>query len=167
MFTIAFIPYRILTCFKRIIQNAGAKLQIKNEIFLRRRDKISFLTFIPPIHYYIYWCLSQWCARSHPFVSLLMTAVLVFSPCGLLFSWLRLCLLTSIAVCAVFCNPSSFSRSPRVWLQPVFLSGIRIIPAASVLMADRMLSFTSSMFSGLLRESVLLAETSWIASFTG
>ena len=59
MFTIAFIPYRILTCFKRIIPNAGAKLQIKNEIFLRRRDKILFLTFIPPIHYYIYWCLSH------------------------------------------------------------------------------------------------------------
>ena len=92
---------------------------------------------------------------------------LAFSLYGLLFSWLRLCLLTSIAVCAVFYNPSSFSRSPRVWLQPVLLSGIRIIPAASVLMADRMISFTSSVLSGLLRESVLLAETSWIASFTG
>ena len=42
---------RILTCFKRIITNAGAKLQIKNEIFLRSREKKSFLTFIPPIHY--------------------------------------------------------------------------------------------------------------------
>ena len=30
---------RILTCFKRIITNAGAKLQIKNEIFLRSREK--------------------------------------------------------------------------------------------------------------------------------
>jgi hypothetical protein len=68
---------------------------------------------------------------------------------------------------AVFCNPSSFSRSPRVWLQQVLQSGISIIPAASVLMADRMISFTSSVLSGLLRESVLLAEASLIASFTG
>ena len=99
-----------------------------------------------------------------------IVAVLLFlylSLYGLIFSWLRLCLLTSIAVCAVFCNPSSFSRSPRVWLQQVLQSGISIIPAASVLMADRMISFTSSVLSGLLRESVLLAEASWIASFTG
>jgi hypothetical protein len=49
----------------------------------------------------------------------------------------------------------------------VLQSGISIIPAASVLIADGMISFTSSVLSGLLRESVLLAEASWIASFTG
>jgi uncharacterized membrane protein YfcA len=32
--------------FKRIIPNAGAKLQNKNEIFLRSREKFSFLTII-------------------------------------------------------------------------------------------------------------------------
>ena len=37
---------RILTCFKRIITNAGAKLQIKNEIFLRSSEKVLFLTII-------------------------------------------------------------------------------------------------------------------------
>ena len=70
-------------------------------------------------------------------------------------------MLTSTAV------EPSFSRGPRVWLQPVLQSGISIIPAASVLIADGMISFTSSVLSGLLRESVLLAETSWIAAFTG
>ena len=42
-----------------------------------------------------------------------------------------------------------------------------IILAALMFMADGMLSFTSYMLNGLLRESVLLAETLWIASFTG
>jgi len=54
MFAIAFIPYRILTCFKRIIPNAGAKLQIKNEIFLRSREKLSFLTFASSVYYCLF-----------------------------------------------------------------------------------------------------------------
>ena len=45
MFAIAFIPYRILSCFKRIIFNAGAKLQKYYEIFLRTYEKVLFLTF--------------------------------------------------------------------------------------------------------------------------
>lgn len=39
MFAIAFILYRITTCFKRIMTNAGAKLQNKYEIFLRSTEK--------------------------------------------------------------------------------------------------------------------------------
>ena len=81
-----------------------------------------------------------------------IVAVLLFlylSLYGLIFSWLRLCLLTSIAVCAVFCNPSSFSRSPRVWLQPVLLSGISIILTASVLMADWIESYKLLGIEGL------------------
>ena len=46
MFAIAFILYRITTCFKRIITNAGAKLQNKYVIFLRSTEKFSFLTII-------------------------------------------------------------------------------------------------------------------------
>ena len=46
MFAIAFILYRITTCFKRIITNAGAKLQNKYEIFLRSTEKFSILTII-------------------------------------------------------------------------------------------------------------------------
>ena len=41
-----------------------------------------------------------------------------------------------------------------------------IILAALTFMADGTLSFISSMLNVLLREAVLLAETSWIASFT-
>ena len=46
MFAIAFILYRITTCFKRIMTNAGAKLQNKYEIFLRSTEKFSILTII-------------------------------------------------------------------------------------------------------------------------
>ena len=42
-----------------------------------------------------------------------------------------------------------------------------IILAALMFMADGTLSFTSSMLNDLQREAVVLAETSWIASFTG
>ena len=42
-----------------------------------------------------------------------------------------------------------------------------IILAALTFMADGTLSFTSSMLNDLQREAVVLAETSWIASFTG
>lgn len=109
MFTIAFIPYRILTCFKRIITNAGAKLQIKNEIFLRSREKNSFLTFIPPIHYYIYWYISQWCARSHPFDSLWQTAVL-----GFFSLWASFFLADSTCWRALQSVPSSVILPPSV-----------------------------------------------------
>ena len=39
-----FIPYRILICYKLFLSNAGAKIRNKNEIFLRSRKKVSFLT---------------------------------------------------------------------------------------------------------------------------
>ena len=39
-----FIPYRILICYKLILSNVGAKIRNKNEIFLRSREKVSFLT---------------------------------------------------------------------------------------------------------------------------
>ena len=76
-------------------------------------------------------------------------------------------LLTSTAASAVFCCPSISGSSSHI-IAPFDESvDFDIILAALMFMADGMLSFTSYMLNGLLRESVLLAETLWIASFTG
>jgi hypothetical protein len=76
-------------------------------------------------------------------------------------------LLTSTAASAVFCCPSIFSSSSHIIAPFMRLLDFEIILAALTFMVDGTLSFTSSMLNGLQREAVVLAETSWIASFTG
>ena len=156
MFAIAFILYRITTCFKRIITNAGAKLQNKYEIFLRSTEKFSILTIILS-----YVAISLQSNRNRP-CWCRAAAFLVFFFSGVSLS-LQARLIGWHRIWAAFCNPSSFNRSSHVRLLPVILSEV-----CSSLLPWRLwlMSSISSILNVLLRESAWLAETSCIASFT-
>ena len=153
MFAIAFILYRITTCFKRIMTNAGAKLQNKYEIFLRSTEKFSFLTII-----FSYTSFSPQSNRNRP----CWCRFLGFSSLEFPFLF-RLDLLAGTAVELSSVILLLFSCSSHVRPFPVILSEV-----CSSLLPWRLwlMSSISSILNVLLRESAWLAETSCIASFT-